>query len=277
MYFCRSPGEDVSLAIAAYMTFLHETRSSFFVGALLIMIAFTGQSTCLAQAGEPGVAEVYQDIYAGTAETFKDDPLLRNGVYYSYPYYNAQGHPFLFDKDFENGSVDFRGKHYERLSINYELFNQQLILSWEVDGMLQMSLLDPQFVSGFELKDLRFIRAETEEGVQGYFQVVAAQSRISCYYGWYKDRREVRDSGNRSIFSFSEPKYRRYIYLDDRLQRYKSNKTFIRILPEEARNPVKAYLQTNSLQVMEASDEEMDRLISHCHEILEQAAEEGME
>jgi hypothetical protein len=241
------------------------------------MIVFTGQSNCQAQAGEPGVAEAYQDIYAVTAEAFKDDPLIRNGVYYSYPYYNAQGHPFLFDKDFENGSVDFRGKHYDGLSINYELFNQQLILSWEADGMLQMSLLDPQFVSGFELKDLQFIKAETEEGLQGYFQVVAATSRISCYYGWYKDRRELHDSGNRSIFSFSEPKSRRYLYLEGQYQRYKSNKTFIRILPEEARNRVKAYVQTNSLQVMEASNEEMGKLINHCNEILEQADEEGME
>ena len=275
MYFCRSPGETVFLALVFAMTVLHKKRSSFIGGALIILILFTGINTCLAQTGRSGMAEVYREIYNSTLEALNDDPLIQNGVYYSYPYYSAQGHPFMFDKEFESGSVEFRGKHYEGLSINYELFNQQLILSWEVEGMLQMSLLDPNFVSGFELNGQQFVKAESEEGVPAYYQVISSKSLISCYYGWYKDRREIRDSGNRSIFSFSERKSRRYLYLEGQLLRYKSNKSFLKILPEEARDQVKAFMQSNSLLVMEAGEEEISRLVSFCNEILLQKTGEG--
>ena len=203
-------------------------------------------------------------------EVLKHDPLILNGVYYSYPYYNALGHPFLDTKEFETGSVEFRGKTYDGLSINYELFNQQLILSWESEGILQMSLLAPKFLSGFQLKGKQFIVTENQDGESEFFQLISETPRVSCYYSWYKERREVRDSGNRSIFSFSDQKSRRYLLLDGQLFRYKSNKSLIKLFPETTRDQLKSYLQENQLQVMESSDQDMESFVIYCSGILDQ-------
>lgn len=243
--------------------------------ALILLIMFTGWTACLAQEEHADASDAYLQIYEAAQEALTDDPLIQNGVYYSYPYYNAIGHPFLDRKEFETASVDFRGKNYSGLSLNYDLFNQLIILSWESEGILQMSLLAPDFVSGFRLKGKHFVKADIQEGEAVFFQLVSETPRVSCYYSWYKERREIRDSGNRSIYSFSDQKSRRYLRLDGQFSRYKSNKSFIKLFPEAVRPQLKTYLHETRLQVMESNDQAMEELIAYCNGILEQLAKGG--
>ena len=99
--------------------------------------------------------------------------------------------------------------------------------------------------------------------------MISEAGSISCYYAWYKDRREIREPGNRSIYSFSEEKSRRYLLLEGKLYRYKSNKTFVKLFPESSRAGVKDYMQENRILVMEATDQVMSQLVQHCNELLE--------
>ena len=134
-----------------------------------------------------------------------------------------------------------------------------------------MNLLVPEFVSGFYLKGKQFIKADFQEGAPEFFQVILETPTISCYYSWYKERREVRDSGNRSIYSFSDQKSKRYLYLGEQLTRYKSNKSFLKIFPDAGKALIKDYLQENQVLVLEASDQEMSSLINYCDRVLDQA------
>jgi len=248
-----------------------QVKTKLFSGRVIIyLILFTGWTACLAQDGPQDASEAYLQIYNTAQEAQKHDPLIQNGVYYRYPYYNALGHPFLDQKEFKTGSVDFRGKHYGGLSINYDLFNQLIVLSWESEGVLQMSLLAPEFVSGFRLNGKHFVKLDIQDGVADFYQLVSETPGVSCYYSWYKERREVRDSGNRSIFSFSDQRIRRFLLRDGQLSRYKSNKSFIKLFPEASRDLLKTYLHENRLQVMESNDQIMKDLISYCNRILEQ-------
>ncbi len=224
----------------------------------------------MGQDSQGNASDIYFQVYEATQSALRQDPVIQNGIYYSYPYYNAIGHPFLGQKEFETGSVVFREKSYEELSINYDLFNQQLILSRELDGVLQMNLMATQFVSGFYLKGKQFIKADFIGGDTEFFQVISETGTISCYYSWYKERREVRDSGNRSIYSFSDQKSKRYLYLGGQLKRYKNNKSFLKIFPDASRALIKDYLQENHLLVMEASDQAMLSLIGYCDTVLNQ-------
>lgn len=277
MYFCRShPGDQFPVYLTS-MSFIFSKKGSFLGVAIILLILFTGRAASLAQEKQPDATEAFQQVFRATQEALKHDPLIQNGIYYSYPYYNALGHPFLDTKEFGTGSVEFRGKHYDGLSINYDLFNQHIILSWESEGILQMSLLEPQFVSGFQLKGKQFIKAEYQAGEPEFFQLISETPRVSCYYSWYKERREVRDSGNRSIYSFSDQKNRRYLLLDGELYRYKSNKSILKLFPEAARDQLRFYIQENQLQVMEGSDQDMESFIVYCSGILDQTTKQGGE
>lgn len=230
-----------------------------------------------AQDENSGDSGAFQQVFAATQEAVEHDPFIRNGIYYTYPYYNAQGHPFLDTKEFSPGSLEFRGKHYEGLSINYDLFSQQLILSWEYDGVMQMSLLAPEFLGGFHLKDREFVKTDLDDGSTAIFQVLAQTPGVACYYAWYKERREVRDSGNRSIYSFSEQKSRRYLSLAGQLQRYKSNRSLVKLFPENAREAIRAYISDAHMDVMECSDQDMEKMIRYASAVLEQQGEIGGE
>lgn len=259
------------------MIFSQSKKGSIIQGVILFIFLAAGWTGCLAQEGHANASELYLQVYEATQDAMSHDPVIQNGVYYTYPYYNAIGHPFLGQKEFETGSVIFRGKSYEALSINYELFNQQIILSREYNGVLQMNVLAPEFISEFYLKGKQFIKAEFQEGAPEFFQVIVETPGISCYYTWYKERREIRDTGNRSIYSFSDQKSKCYLLLDGRLNRYKSNKSFLKIFPDGSKAKIKTYLQDNQILVLEASDQEMSSLINYCDSVLDQALIQGGE
>ncbi|RLD66640.1 MAG: hypothetical protein DRJ29_13295 [Bacteroidetes bacterium] len=259
------------------MKFSQSKIGSIIGGVIISIFLVADWTACLAQEGQANASEVYLQVYEATQSVLSHDPVIQNGVYYTYPYYNAIGHPFLGQKEFETASVIFRGKSYEALSINYELFSQQIILSREYDGVLQMNLLAPEFVSGFYLKGKQFIKADFQEGAPEFFQVISETPTISCYYSWYKERREVHDSGNRSIYSFSDQKSKRYLYLGEQLTRFKSNKSFLKIFPDASKALIKDYLQENQVLVLEASDQEMRSLINYCDRVLDQALNQGGE
>ena len=234
----------------------------------ILLISFW--TPCWAQESQSENEELYLQVYEAIQIASLDDPFIQNGEYYTYPYYNANGHPFLGQKDFETGSVVFRGKTYEGLSLNYDIFNQQLILSREQNGVLQMNLLAPEFVSGFFLKGKQFSKLASNVEAPAFYQLISESGSVSCYYSLFKDRREIRDSGNRSIYSFSEQKSRRYLLLDEQLQRYKSNKTFLKLFPDQSRTQIKEYMKENRISVMEADNQLMIRLTEYCDKVLNQ-------
>ena len=255
---------------------LPQSEKGSIVGGVIISILFIiGWTPCSAQEGQQDASDSYLQVYKATQSALLHDPFIQNGIYYTYPYYNAVGHPFLGQKEFETGSTVFREKRYEGLSLNYDLFNQQIILSREYDGVRQMNLLDPQFLSGFYLKGKQFIKAGFNGATPGFFQVISETGTVSCYYSWYKERREIRDSGNRSIYSFSEEKSKRYLLLDGQLYRFKNNKSFLKIFPETVRGRLKDYLQENQVLVMETGDQAMGSLIVYCDSILNLLANQG--
>ncbi len=250
-------------------------KASIIVGVIISIFLSAGWTELLAQDGQVNASDSYHQVYVATQKALLNDPVIQNGVYYTYPYYNAIGHPFLDQKEFKSGFVVFRGKAYKDLSINYDLFNQQLILSREYEGVLQMNLLDTQFVSEFYLKDKRFILADSQGGAPQFFQAISETGTISCYYSWYKDRREIRDSGNRSIYSFSEQKSKHYLLLGGQLYRYKNNKSFLKIIPDAAREQLKSYMQVNQVLVLESSDQVMSKLIVYCDSVLSLLSNQG--
>jgi hypothetical protein len=67
-----------------------------------------------------------------TSEVYGSDPLLYNGrVYRFFTPLNTLGNQFFADPQFETGSVTIRGVTYTTLNINYDIYNQQLILEYK--------------------------------------------------------------------------------------------------------------------------------------------------
>jgi hypothetical protein len=244
---------------------MHSALERVIISTILIANALV----MLAQADVPASEGDYLKIYEATARALANDPLLQNGIYYAYPYYSAVGHPFFGDGEFEAGAITFREKRYEGVIFNYDVFHQQIILSKKMDGILQMNLLANEFLSAFSLMGKHFIKASFPGGSSSFFQVIAETKSMACYYSWDKERREILDSGNQRIYSFSEEKRKSYLFIDAELKQYKNNRSFVQLLPENAREEVKLYLKGKRIQVKEADDQAMRFLIAYCQTMLE--------
>ena len=241
----------------------------------IFLLSIAVCSSAWAQSQELDLDGEYLEIYQGTEKALKNDPLLQNGLFYAYPYFSAHGNPFLGDGEFESGTVIFREKSYEGISINYDIFNQQIILSRKTGDMLLMNLMANEFISGFSFKGKNFIRATLPGESASFYQVISESKNIACYYIWYKERREILDAGNQRIYSFSEEKSKYYLFMDGMLNQYKNNRSYIQLLLDGAGDEIKRYLKENRLNVKEASDQEMLVLIEYCNSILDRDSKLG--
>ena len=208
-----------------------------------------------------------QRIYEETLDKYGTAPLLRNGVFYEYPYFSAEGHPFLHDNNFSQGAVHYRNKYYPYVSIKYDIFHQQVILNQEQAGEMVQIKLTEEFVPAFSIGAMHFRKLTLEEA-SAYYQVVAeAPGIMSCRY-WHKSRNESHDNKAYKTFVFGEEQYRNYVLIGDRVSRFRNNRTFVKAFPDTLRKPLRDYLRSNDIHVRSCNAATMQQLIDHCHRLL---------
>ena len=60
--------------------------------------------------------------------SYGEDFDLRSGKQYAHNYYNVTGHQFFYSPLFREGSLTIRGSFYEGALLNYDIYNQLLLL-----------------------------------------------------------------------------------------------------------------------------------------------------
>ena len=232
---------------------IRSTLILFFVSFTIIDIS--------AQWNAPFPKPEFLSVYNQAKEKNLIDPIIANGVFYENPYMSAVGHPFLGEDVTYDGYVVFRGKLYKGVKLKYEIFDQKLILFRGKDRTLESTILTKEFVSEFSILNQQFKKLTFNDNTQQFFEVVAETDQISCYYSWYKTRSETQNDKNFRIFSFSEQRHKDYLYFDGKFYRYKNNKSFLKLLPEEIRAEVKSYLKTERISVNKSVTFDIQNLI----------------
>lgn len=83
------------------------------------------------------------------------DQQLVNGVYFEDVYRGANGHPYFPEDRFHEGSLVYKSKYYKGVSIKYDIYSQQLLLSYLKGNNLGNNGLSQQIISELEKnKDL---------------------------------------------------------------------------------------------------------------------------
>ena len=243
---------------------MYSFRIRFFSG---LFFAFCTLAV-YAQPTVSGPENEFLTIFNVASEKSAIDPLIQNGSYYENPYYNAKGHPFIGDGEISNGSVLYRNKTYNGVSLMFDIFNQQVILGKRSNGVMRMNVLTDDFISEFSIDSVTYKRLDIENSKFLYYQVVAETDMLGCYYYLFKSRMESHDAGKMMIYSFSDPKRKSYILIDNEYNRYKNNSSFVKIFPDSARDPIKKYLKANKISVNEANDHTMRAVLQFCHNTL---------
>jgi len=196
------------------------------------------------------------------------DPLLYNGLaYYFYPPPRTQGTQYLFDRFDTEGSITVRGVKYEGQSLNFDIYNQQLVLKYKTaigsESLLQISFA---WLENFDLYNRHFEVITTADTIKEIFQSIGKGPAKALYY--YARKLTVSNLTESSDHYFAQIQRTTYISIGDNRQKYINNRSFVKAFPEVNRDQVWKYIRKNKLKVQKADDGHMTELINYCNSLL---------
>jgi hypothetical protein len=202
-----------------------------------------------------------------TDPVYGTDPLLINGKYYTFflPS-NTDGNQYFASPLFETGSATVRGVTYAGILINYDVYNQQLILNYENNiGAHNLITLSDAWLENFSFRGFDFELIAFQDSLKKIYQVMGdGQSRILYY--WTKDL--VLDSFHGAKnHTFSRPKREMNILTGTQIIKYLNNKSFCSAFESGKRTEIKEYLQRNHVKVKKALDPAMTDVINYCNSL----------
>ncbi len=200
-------------------------------------------------------------------EIFGSDPLLYNGRFYTFSVpLKTGGNQFLHGAEFEKGSVSIRGVKYNDLILNYDVFNQQLVLKYNTSsGAVSFIVLSDAWLESFTLGGLFFEQIVLSDSTKHIYQVIGSgPNRI--LYSWTKKLSLDNFVGTRNHV-FSEPRKEMFLLSDNHCSNFWNNRSFSAIFTER-RTDINKYLRKEKINVKKAPDKLMYQLINYCNNIL---------
>jgi len=202
-----------------------------------------------------------QDAASTFDKSYGLDQTLYNGKKYSYflPE-GTQGNQYLLSPQYIRGSVTIKGRCYEGTDLNYDIFNQQLLLQYkDLSGAVRVIEVSKAWLEGFRMGDRQFDYADLGEGPR-FYQTLGDRP-VKILYLWRKDLSQDATVGSSSYF-FSSAVRESCLWKDGKLQPFRNNQGLVRLF-EKARWPeIKSYLRKNRIKVRKASDHTVATMIN---------------
>jgi hypothetical protein len=189
------------------------------------------------------------------------DQILYNGKKYTYsPPPGTKGHQYLFSPDYAAGSVTIKEKNYPGLTLNYDIFNQQLLLRYANEtGPLNIIEISKSWITGFRMGDMYFEFLVI--GQEPHFYQVLGEGRARILYQWRKNL-EVDGTIGSCGFAFTRTIRDSYVVIDGALKPFNTKRSLINLFDPAQRQEIKSYLRKNKINVKKSSDRVMAEMIT---------------
>lgn len=236
----------------------------FFALPGLILLLLCTQKMLVAQ-------EINEEMISRIDTRFKKaiglDENLINGYVYINEYTKMQGHVFFGNDEFVSGSLVLNHKKYSHVPIKYDILNQNIILSYttSLQGTNQI-VLRSNLITEFDMDDRHFEKLSFPETGAEFFQVIY-RNRITCLYFWNKTI-IINPSSVHNYYECSEQSKKTYLLMDNTLREYTGNRSFIKLFPNELREPLKKYIRSHRIRMKNASEKSMVQLMRFCESLI---------
>jgi hypothetical protein len=189
------------------------------------------------------------------------DQILYNGKKYTYsPPPGTKGHQYLLSPDYDSGSVTLRGKCYRDISLNYDIFNQQLLLRYEDEtGPLNIIEVSKSWITGFRMGTMHFEFLSI--GEESLFYQVLGEGRAQILYHWRKNL-DVDGTIGSCGFTFTRTVRDSYVFMNGQLQPFSTKRSLIKLFDPAHKQEIKNYLRKNKINVKKSSDQVMAEMIT---------------
>lgn len=196
------------------------------------------------------------------------DPLLFNGKLYSYfPPSTTGGSPFFNGPEFVEGSARIRGMSYDHLLLNYDVFNQQIVMQYKNDqGNLQLIVLSDAWLESIELEETHFEILRLEDSFPQIYQLIGS-SPIQILYAWRKELETDNRMGS-TYLKFSKLKKESFLFSGSGLFKYKNNRSFASYFNPKIQTDIKKYLRQHQLNMKKnAGQDALVELLNYCNSL----------
>jgi len=190
------------------------------------------------------------------------DDFLYNGKVYTYfPPHNVKGNQFLNTKEFVEGTLWIKGECYSKVLLNYDIYNQQLVLSFKTKlGAQQMIALSMAYIDSFSIDNRVFIVSHDEEENYSFYQLIE-QGSISFHLKWYNIL-SLKSSANGTVeYEFSESKRKVFLSYKGKFVELKRRKSFKGLYSKKASSQIIKYLKKNKLKLSKMQDDDFRNLL----------------
>jgi len=195
------------------------------------------------------------------------NPILYNGrAYEFFPKSETGGTQYLLIDFDTRGSIKLRGVTYSNLNLNYDVFNQQLILKY-IDEIGSTQLIEISFawLESFIMDGRSYVILTDANSTKRIYQVLGANMLKVMYY----QSKELKNDNIKSpgTQNFTDVQKERYVLINNVLISYKNNKSFIKGFSPDKQDLIKTYIHKHKINVRKAGDYVMTDLINYCNTI----------
>lgn len=193
------------------------------------------------------------------------DPFLYNGrMYYFSPPPGTVGSQYLFDAFDPQGLLTIKGVTYKNLSLNYDIYNQQLIMEYRNSlGSPCLVAISDAWLQSFSLGGSYFETVSEINQDKSIYQVLGKGPAKVLYY---RNRELLFDNMKTSKnYYFSVIRMKKYVQVEGKFTPIYTNRNFIKAFKPGVQNALKKYMRSNGINVKDASDKIMTNLINYCN------------
>jgi len=199
-----------------------------------------------------------QDVHI--EDCYGADPVLFNGTLYRY-YSPAQGTQYFRGNTFETGSITMDGIKYEGLSLNYDVFNQLLVLQFETTGggIDRIPLSDGRLES-FTLYGAGFVVIGDSNHKPAIYRTVG-DGELKVLHRYTK-LTGIGSSVTNNRMQYLPMLETMFLYDGERLMKFTGNKAFAALFPEDKQREIRKYLRQNRINMKRAEDKDIEGVLT---------------
>lgn len=197
------------------------------------------------------------------------NPILYNGKVYNYfPGSGVKGHQYFEQKDFVEGCISIRGTKYEKVFLNYDILNQQLILKYvDPQGSNRLLTVSKSWLEKFSIADEEFSLIKTTETQSQKFIVQTLnQGQIQLHIHWTKKLIADLSFVSRN-YLFENKRPTLYLSYKNDIKEYKSTKDILSLLDLKTQAKVKLYIKQNKIKTRTSSQDQLIGLLNYCNQV----------
>jgi hypothetical protein len=188
------------------------------------------------------------------------DQILLNGIIYTYaapP--GAIGSQFLKSRFFIPGSVTIRGKKFDGISLNYDIYNQLLLYQFPDNtnpfNVIQISCA---WLEEFSLEGMRF--KYLVNGTRQEIYQVFGEGSLTLACQWRKTL-DLDGAVGSYLFRFSDAKRDMFLVKDGQFISVNSNRGLLRCLTPPMQDEVRSFMKKNNIKINKSSDQLLGQLV----------------